>query len=169
MLSQVTVSEVDVPQVMEHVSAAEPVVSVAPRLKEKLEGYQELCKQSVMLGERVKEMEARQRELERLIQTTSEMVTQVRVDGLLLSVGSSVDERGDPADPRVARSVVKASLLSHILTRKDVCALAAFPVGTSAEWKSRIRSATLPRGFRCFSSKIEEKIVQFTAVMILTP
>ena len=85
MLSQVTVSEVDVPQVMEHVSAAEPVVSVAPRLKEKLEGYQEL-------GERVKEMEARQRELERLLQSTSEMVAQVRVDGLLLSVGPSVDE-----------------------------------------------------------------------------
>ena len=92
MLNQVTVSEVDVPQVMEHVSAAEPVVSVAPRLKEKLEGYQELCKQSVLLGERVKEMEARQRELERLLQSTSEMVAQVRVDGLLLSVGTSVDE-----------------------------------------------------------------------------
>ena len=92
MLSQVTVSEVDVPQVMERVSATEPVVSVAPRLKEKLERYQELCKQSVLLGERVKEMEARQRELERLLQTTSEMVAQVRVAGLLLSVGPSVDE-----------------------------------------------------------------------------
>ena len=127
MLSQVTVSEVDVPQVMEHVSAAEPVVSVAPRLKAKLDGYQELCKQSVLLGERVKEMETRQKELERLLQSTGEMVAQVSGVVLLLSVGPSVDEGGDAPDPRIVRSVVRAlfvvihsyefSPLSHILYR----------------------------------------------------
>ena len=99
--------------VMEKVCAAEPVVSAAPKLKEELEGYKELL--SGLLRERVKMMNARQEELERLLDETGTLVAQVGNDVGAFCVGSVLHAPGDSPDHPVVRSVVTVSLLSHIL------------------------------------------------------
>ena len=101
--------------VMEKVCAAEPVVSAAPKLKEELEGYKELLPQSGLLRERLKMMNARQEELERLLDETGTLVAQVGNDVGEFCVGSVLHAPGDSPDHPVVRSVVTVSLLSHIL------------------------------------------------------
>ena len=119
--------------VMEKVCAAEPVVSAAPKLKEELEGYKELLAQSGLLRERVKMMNARQEELERLLDETGTLVAQVGNDVGEFCVGSVLHAPGDSADHPVVRSVVTVSLLSHILPCEDVCVSSALHVRCTME------------------------------------
>ena len=99
--------------VMEKVCAAEPVVNALPKLKEELEGYKELLGQSGLLRERVKLMEERQEELERLLDETGTLVAQVRSESEVFCVGPVIHEPGDSPDDAVVRSVVTLFVVTH--------------------------------------------------------
>lgn len=99
--------------VMEKVCTAEPIVSAAPKVKKEMEAYKELLSQSGLLRERVKLMNERQDELERLLDETGALVAQVGCDHEVFRVGAVIHESGDSPNPPVARSVVIECLCCH--------------------------------------------------------